>query len=79
VPVVNSTNTSKFVTGILWDSSDLQRFDYNGTQDIVFITKVNIPTMGAYKVVDYEIKVPAYLRKYKAATMDSVTFYTELK
>ena len=42
VPIINSTNTSNFITGILWDNSDINNGEYNGTQDVVFITKINI-------------------------------------
>ncbi len=61
VPVVNSTNTSAFVTGILWDYSD-GGTSFNATQDIVFIANLNQSTQGGYGVYDYEIKVPARLR-----------------
>jgi len=79
VPVINSTNTSTFTTGILWDSNDLSIEEYNGTQDIVFVTRVLTPQQGAYAIVDYEIAVPAYLRRYSTTTIDSVTMYAELK
>ncbi|MFC2135392.1 hypothetical protein ACFLTH_12330, partial [Bacteroidota bacterium] len=75
-PIVNSTNTSDFVTGILWDYSD-GNVEYNGTQDLVFITKINENKTGQYGTYDYEIKVPALLRNYKGGT-ETVTFYTEI-
>jgi hypothetical protein len=78
-PVVNSTNTSSYTTGILWDSSDLSILEYNGTQDVIFITKVMETSQGAFADVEYEMKIPAYLRRYLTATTDSVTFYAELK
>ena len=80
VPVVNSTNTSNFITGILWNSGDVNDGGYNGTQDVIFITKVNHNARGKYDYYDYEINVPANLRAYiKPNNDDSVTFYTELR
>ena len=80
VSVVNSTNTSSFITGILWDSSDSNPGEYNGTQDIVFITKINNSRQGGFGTYDYEIKVPANLKKYIIPNIDnSLTFYIELK
>ncbi|MBN2053006.1 hypothetical protein JW756_05875 [Candidatus Woesearchaeota archaeon] len=78
VPIVNSTNVSSFVTGILWDTSDGNR-EYNGTQDIVFITEINKSQVGGNgEICDFEIKVPALLRNYDGAGT-SVAFYYELK
>ena len=78
IPVVNSTNTSNFITGILWDSSDLARDDYNGTQDIIFLTQANVKKQGKYGIYDYELKIPADLDDYKLGA-GSVTFYTEIE
>jgi len=77
VPVVNSTNNSNFVTGILWDYSDGGQ-DYNGRQDLVFITEINENKTGKYGTYDFEMRIPARLRSYKPST-DTVTFYTEVK
>lgn len=77
VPIVNSTNTSDFVTGILWDYSD-GNSEYNGTQDLIFVTEINENRTGEYGTYDYEIKIPAPLRSY-IGTIDTVTFYTEIK
>ncbi len=80
VAIVNSTNTSNFVTGILWDYNDPNNGEYNGTQDVVFITKVNENKTGMYGVYDFEIRVPAMLRGYiQPNTQNSVTFYVEIK
>jgi hypothetical protein len=80
VPIANSTDTSNFVTGLLWDSSDPNNGEYNGSQDILFVTKVNDNAPGKYGVYDYEIKVPANLRKYlKPNLKNSLTIYTELR
>jgi len=77
IPVVNSTNTSTFRTGILWDTSDGGLF-YNSSQDIAFVTIMNQSQEGQYGTYDYEIKVPAKLRDYVAGG-NTVTFYTELR
>jgi hypothetical protein len=80
VPVINSTNTSSFRTGILWDASDPNNGGYNGTQDLVFLTKANHNQTGKYGLYDYELRVPANLRKYLTPNnANSVTIYVELK
>ena len=80
VPIVNSTDYSSFVTGILWEYSD--GFDvngsFNGTQDVVFITVVNRSKQGRWGVYDFEIRFPALLRSYKSSG-NSVDLYYELK
>ena len=78
IPTVNSTNTTSFRTGILWDSADANPGSYNGSQDIVFITIMNQSRTGQYGTYDYEIKVPAPLRDYIAGG-GTVTFYTEIR
>jgi len=79
VPVTDSTNSSDFVTGILWDYSDINPGEYNGSQDLVFITKVNQNKQGMYGIYDYEIKIPANLKKYVTPNNENtVTFYVEL-
>jgi len=77
VPIINSTNTSSFVTGMLWDMSD-GNVEYNGTQDLLFNTEINKSQVGSLGTSDFEIKVPALLRNYEAAGT-SVAFYYELK
>ncbi len=80
VPVVNSTNSSDFVTGILWDTSDENKGNFNATQDVLFVTKINPNKQGKYGIVDYEIKVPAELRRYiKPNSLNTITFYVELR
>ena len=80
VPVINSTNTSDFQTGILWDSSDPGPGQYNGSQDVIFITVATSQKTGLYGIYDYELYVPARLREYMVPnSVNSVTFYTELK
>jgi hypothetical protein len=78
-PIVNSTNNSNFLTGILWDSSDSNNGEYNGTQDLIFITTTNLNKQGAYGIYDYEIKFPANLRRYRIPNnYDTITLYVEL-
>jgi hypothetical protein len=77
VPVINSTNTSAFQTGILWDSNDGGVY-YNASQDIVFVTTMNQSQQGGFGVYDYEIAIPAKLRDYSPGG-GTVTFYTELR
>ncbi len=77
VPVINSTNSSNFKTGILWDSSDSGLTYYNGSQDLVFISRIENNRQGKYGVYDYELRIPAALDTYKMDAQ-SVTFYTEI-
>lgn len=78
VPIANSTNSSLFYTGILWDSSDGTP-EYNGTQDVVFVTNVRAAAQGKYGVYNYEIRMPANLKSYvKPSTGNEIDFYVEL-
>lgn len=76
VPVANSTNNSNFETGILWDYSD-GGSEYNGTQDLIFVTKTNNDQQGGYGIYDYEVRVPATLSDYKLGA-GSISIYTEI-
>jgi hypothetical protein len=78
VSVVSSTNNSNFRTGILWDSSDPNQGQYNGTQDLIFVTKMRYASLGYNGTHDFEIRVPAKLRDYKGST-PTVALYAELK
>ncbi len=75
VPVVNSTITEDFQTGILYDTS--QGEPYDGSQDLVFITEVNPNTEGEHGIYDYEAKVPANIRTLSGET-ESVEIFTDL-
>jgi len=77
VPIVNSTNTSNFLTGILWDKDD-GNTEFNGTQDLVFLTTVNVNQQGKLGVYDYELRLPANLRLYKGPNTATVSLYTEI-
>lgn len=60
VPVVNSTNSSNFVTGILYDSDD--GMGYDGSQDLIFVTEAyNETRQGFYGEYVYESRVPSTL------------------
>jgi|GEM_PF-4043006 len=82
VPVANSTNSSTFVTGILWDTTDdasinLQ-YDATDREDLVFVTRVVQNQIGSYGSYDYEMRVPSSLKDYKGSTA-SVIIYVELQ
>jgi hypothetical protein len=78
VPIIYSTNSPSFITGILWDSADdtgnLQ-FDTTNQEDLIFISKINMSQTGAYGTYDYEIRVPAKLR----GNDNKISFYVELE
>jgi hypothetical protein len=79
VPIVNSTNNSNFITGILWDTTRDTNgyFDLSDKEPLVFITKVNMKKQGAYGIYDYEFRIPALLRNYNS-TENRVYLYYEL-
>ncbi len=82
VAIVNSTNSSSFITGILWDSSDDdgdENFDEVDKEDLVFVTKVNESITGEYGLYDYEIRVPGPLSQYITDDTDILSIYTEIK
>ncbi len=78
VPIINSTNNSNFITGILWDSSDSQDEEFDSSEDLVFISKISNDLQGKFGKYDYEIKVPAALRNYNSSDSDKALFYVEL-
>ena len=77
--IVNSTNNSAFFTGILWDKSDSNPGEYNGSQDLIFVTKINRDQPCRYGFCDFEVRVPSELKEYIAIDMNTVAFYSELK
>ncbi len=81
VPFVNTTDSTSFVTGILWDSGDdtslNNQFDTTDREDILFITEINTSKSGKYGTYDYEIRVPSKIMTYKTGTT-AVTFFYEL-
>ncbi|MBI2133943.1 hypothetical protein HYU11_04645, partial [Candidatus Woesearchaeota archaeon] len=79
VSVANSTNSSNFLTGILWDTTDAEtQYNTGDVPDLVFVTSINRNKQGKYGIYDFELKVPANLRTYRNATLDSVEFYLDL-
>jgi hypothetical protein len=83
VPIINSTNNSNFLTGILWDTSDdtngtSGEFDLADKEDIVFVSPINKQSEGAYGIYDYEIRVPAKLRQYRTTDTRAAAFYVEI-
>ena len=83
VPTANSTNNTNFLTGILWDGDDDENndgeFSSNDEEDLVFVTKINPNSQGAYGIYDYEMRVPAKLREYDNTDSNKVVFYVELR
>lgn len=81
VPIVNSTNNSNFLTGILWDSSDDfadGEYSQDDKEDVVFIANVEKQKQGYYGIYDYEIKVPVRLRQYQGPDNSNVYVYFDL-
>jgi hypothetical protein len=66
IPAINSTGSSNFITGIMYDSADGSPYD--GTQDLVFVTLINPNHQGGYGAYDYEIRIPSQLGKLKGTT-----------
>jgi hypothetical protein len=79
VPIINSTNSSNFVTGILWDSYNTIDDEFNiiEKQNIVFITKYNENKTGKYGRYGYEIKIPYTLGQYYGSN-NMISLYTEI-
>jgi hypothetical protein len=76
VPIIYSTNSSLFVTGLMFDSAD--GVTYDGTQDLVVVSKINMRQLGKYGLTDYEVRLPVRLATLKAGTnqmmrMDEIT------
>ncbi len=80
VSVINSTNTTNFITGLLWDMSDDfdGEFSQDDEEDLVFVTKLNESSSGIYGKYDYEITIPVRLREYKGPDTSGVYIYYDL-
>lgn len=78
VPVTNSTNTSAFQTGVLYDADDDTNGGYDGEEDLVFVTFINRSQTGRYGVADYELAVPALLRDDTVGA-SSVDLFVEIR
>ena len=77
VPVAYSINSSNFITGILWDSSD-GGMRFNATQDVVFATMTNTGAQGTFDIADYEMRIPSSLKNY-AGSSPTVSLYLEIR
>ncbi|MGV8150807.1 MAG: CARDB domain-containing protein [Candidatus Woesearchaeota archaeon] len=77
VPMFNSTNNSNFMTGILWDSGD-GGIEFNRSQDLIFVSEINMNALGYNDTYDFEMRLPAKLRVYKTG-VDAVALYAEIK
>ncbi len=78
VPIVESTNTSAFVTGILWDAADDTgdgEYDAADREDLVFVTRINASQQGGYGTYDYEVRVPSMLGGYAGADGAVAIYY----
>ena len=80
VPIINSTASGNFTTGLLWDSSDSSDAHYDTTdkEDVVFITAVREQVDTTSGIVDYEIRIPSRLINYKG-TEGTVSLYYEIQ
>jgi len=79
IPVTNNSAAGNFFTGILWDSSDTNPGEYNGSQDLVFITQRNKNSLGRFGTYDYEIRIPYTLKNYTQPNVDDlVSIYIEI-
>jgi hypothetical protein len=82
VPVVNSSVSGSFKTGILWDTSrDTGNGEYDTTdkEPIVFFAEINSSSAGDYGTYDYQSKVPALLRSYAGSAGLTIAVYYELQ
>jgi hypothetical protein len=75
VPVTNSSENSVFDTGILYDSGDGPGFD--GSQDIVVVSKILDNRAGGFGTYDYEARVPFYLGELRDGS-DRVEVFSQL-
>lgn len=80
VPYINSTNTSNFITGILWQSQNSTNREFNATQKqpLIFVSMINRNQTGFYGNYDYESRVPVLLRSYNSSS-SSLQYFVELK
>ncbi len=81
VPIINSTNNSIFVTGILWDTQDDTNGQYDTTdnEDLVFVGLINQTYSGIYGLpFDYEIRIATLLRSLRGA-LNRTAYIAELQ
>ncbi len=77
--VAQSTNTSNYLTSMLWDMSDSTDTEFNLTEreDLVFVSQILVNKTTINGTYDYEIRVPSKLNTYKGTT-EAVAFYAQL-
>jgi hypothetical protein len=81
VPIINSTNSSLFVTGILWDTQDDTNGEYDilDKEDLVFVANINLNKSGVTgQNIDYEARIPSLLRRYRSAVNNITAVIAEL-
>ncbi|MEM0465951.1 MAG: hypothetical protein QXW97_04615 [Candidatus Pacearchaeota archaeon] len=81
VPVINSTNNSNFITGILWDYSKDKgngEYDTEDKEPLIFVSKLNKGKDGEYGYYDYEISIPVRLRQYDNSEISKIYLYYDL-
>lgn len=76
IPVANSTNTSSFTTGILWDTSNDVNGEYDqaDAEDLIFFTQISQDTAGKYGTYDYELTFPSALQDTKGAAAQTYLY-----
>ncbi len=82
VPVINSTNASTFITGMLWDTNDDAsangQYDTTDDEDLVFVGNINLSRSAQFSNnTDYDMRVPSLLRAYKGS-FNQTAFIVEL-
>lgn len=80
VPVVNTSTSNNFITGIVWDSSDDTNGQYDASEqeDVVFISRISRNSQGLFGNYDYEVRVPSKLREYDNFDSSEVYLYFDL-
>jgi hypothetical protein len=81
VPIINSSNSSTFVTGILWsmDGDTNNEYDTTNNEPLVFVSNININQTGGFnQPVDYEIRIATLVRSQRG-TLNKTTYIVELQ
>lgn len=75
IPYINTTNTQSFQTYLLYDSGF--GTPYDGSQPLIFMTRVNNSKSGKYGNYDYEIRLPYSLESQEPST-DRISIFAEI-
>jgi hypothetical protein len=78
VPVTNTTNSSTFQTGILWDATSDTTGEYDENETLVFIANVEHQLQGLYGIYDYELRVPFELARTEGV-VNTLDVFVELE